>query len=81
MKTTVEISDSLLTEAWKIIAREQTTIRALVDEGLRRVIEERNRQKPFKLRKATFKGRGLQSGMADASWQQIRDTAYEGRGA
>lgn len=81
MKTTVEISDSLLAEARKITVRERTTVRALVDEGLRRVIQERNRQQQFKLRKATFKGKGLQSGMADASWQQIRDTAYEGRGA
>ena len=56
-------------------------VRALVEEGLRRVVAEHKRAKPFKLRKTSFKGSGLQPQMAGASWQQIRDAAYEGRGA
>lgn len=56
-------------------------MKALVEEGLRRVTAERKRAKPFKLRKVSFRGEGLQPGMAGASWQQIRDAAYEGRGA
>ena len=80
MKTTVEISNSLLEEARKLAAREGTTVRALVEEGLRRVVSERKRPAPFHLRKATYKGNGLHSHLAGASWDQIRDTAYEGRG-
>ncbi len=53
----------------------------LTVEGLRRIMADRKRTKPFKLRKASFKGSGLQPQMASASWQQIRDAAYEGRGA
>jgi hypothetical protein len=34
MKTTVEISDSLLREARKLARREGTTLRALVEQGL-----------------------------------------------
>ena len=81
MKTTVEIPDSLLKEVKNLAAREHTTVRALVEEGLRRITAERERAKPFKLRKVSFRGKGLQPGMAGASWQQIRDAAYKGRGA
>jgi hypothetical protein len=33
------------------------------------------------LRRATFKGRGLQAGVEGASWERLREMAYEGRGA
>jgi hypothetical protein len=81
MKTTVEIPDPLLEEARRLAAREGTTVRALVEEGLRRVIAERKRVGGFKLRRATFKGDGLRPDLAGASWERIRDAAYEGRGA
>jgi hypothetical protein len=81
MKTTVEIPDSLLDEVRRVASREGRTVRALVEEGLRRVLAERKRTRVFHLRKASFKGKGLQPHVAGASWEQIRDTAYEGRGA
>ncbi len=80
MKTTVDIPDSILEEARKLAAREGSTVRALVEQGLRRLISERKRTGVFRLRKATFKGEGLQPGAAGASWERIRDMAYEGRG-
>ena len=80
MKTTVDIPDSILEEARKLAAREGSTVRALVEQGLRRLISERKRPGVFRLRKATFKGEGLQPGAAGASWERIRDMAYEGRG-
>ena len=80
MKTTVEISDALLKEARKVAAREGTTVRAMVEQGLRQVLEQRKAAKAFRLRKATFKGNGLQPGVSGASWEKIREMAYEGRG-
>ena len=80
MKTTVDISDSLLEEARKQASREGTSVKALVEEGLRRIISNRKRKSVFRLRKATFKGKGLQPHAADASWEQIRDMTYQGRG-
>ena len=80
MKTTVHIPDSLLEEARKIASQEQTTIKALIEEGLRRTIDDRKHKRAFRLRKATFKGNGLQSDVADASWEKIRDLSYRGRG-
>ena len=81
MKTTVQIPDTLLEQAKRLASQEHTTVRALMEEGLRRLIAERKRAKPFKLRKVSFRGNGLQPQMAGADWRQIRDTAYEGRGA
>ncbi|HEV8306691.1 MAG TPA: type II toxin-antitoxin system VapB family antitoxin [Methylomirabilota bacterium] len=81
MKTTVEIPDSLLEEARRLAAREGTTVRALVEEGLRRLLAERKGAADFRLRRATFKGQGLQPDFVGAPWGRMRDTAYEGRGA
>lgn len=81
MKTTVEISDVLLHQARRLAAREHTTVKALVEEGLRHVVAERKRPSEFKLRKVTFGGRGLQPALREASWDQIRDLSYEGHGA
>jgi hypothetical protein len=81
MKTTLDIADPLLHEARKIAARERTTLRALVEQGLRKIIAERKTARPFRLRKVTFKGRGLVAELRGADWDKIRDLAYEGRGA
>lgn len=81
MKTTVEIPDALLEEARKVAAREGTTVRALVGEGLRRVLAERKRARSFRLRDASFQGSGLQPHVAGAPWERIRDMVYEGHGA
>jgi hypothetical protein len=81
MKTTVEISDPLLRDARKVAAREGTTLRALIEQGLLRILSEKKKPKrAFRLRDASFKGRGLHPEMQGATWEQIRDKIYEGRG-
>lgn len=80
MKTTLDISDPLLREARKIAARDRTTLRALVEQGLRQIIAERKAARPFRLRKVTFKGQGMAPELREADWDKIRDLAYEGRG-
>ena len=80
MKTTVDIPQSLLDEAKKLAANHRTTVKALIEEGLWRVIGEHQRSGVFRLRKATFKGEGLQPGMKGVSWENLRERAYEGRG-
>ncbi len=80
MKTTVEIADALISEAKKIAARDRTTMRTLIEEGLRHAIAERRRRAQFSLRKATFKGEGLSAEAAAAGWEKVRESAYEGRG-
>ncbi len=81
MKTTVEIPDSLLAQARAVASRERTTLRALIAEGLRRILGERRRAGRFRLRRVTVRGKGLQPDLRGASWDRIRDRAYEGRGS
>jgi len=80
MKTTIQIPDGLLTEAQRLAKREHTTLKALVQEGLRRVIDDHRRKRAFQLRKASFKGDGLAPAMEGAPWERFRDMTYEGRG-
>lgn len=81
MKTTVEISDSLLREARKLAAREGVSLRALLDRGLRLVLANATREAPFKLRRLTFKGKGLQAEFRGDRRREILHAAYENRGA
>jgi hypothetical protein len=64
MKTTVEISDPLLREVRELAAREGVTLRTLVERGLHRVIADTQRHAPFKLRRASFRGRGCRRSSA-----------------
>lgn len=76
MKTTVEISNSLLVEVKKLARRENTTVRALIEAGLRAVLRERRDRSDFRLRDVSFRGKGLQSAFQDEDWAKIRDAAY-----
>lgn len=81
MKTTIDISDALLDEARRAAAREGVTLRALVERGLREILGRAAGAKAFRLRNASFRGKGLQEAAHDAEWRRIRDQIYEGRGA
>ena len=77
MKTTIEIADALLAQAKAIAAEEGTTVRALVESGLRwKVAERRAHYGTFKLRDESFDGEGIAPDLRAASWERIRDLAY-----
>jgi hypothetical protein len=77
MKTTIHIADGLLAEAQAIAARDKTTLKDLVNEGLRNVVTARREPKPFKLKDGSFKGgKGLQPEFENASWAEIRAASY-----
>lgn len=80
MKTTVEISDALARQARDVAAREGTTLRELIEAGLRAVLRERRQKAGFRLRDGSFGGKGLQAEFRGADWERIREAAYEGRG-
>ncbi|OFZ99646.1 MAG: hypothetical protein A2Z64_08375 [Betaproteobacteria bacterium RIFCSPLOWO2_02_67_12] len=79
MKTTIEISDPLLRQAKRVAAKERTTVRALVEQGLRRELGARQRGARFRLRPVTVGGKGLQPGVTHA-WERLAALIYEGRG-
>lgn len=75
MKTTIEIADALLKEAKRLAEKEKTTVRALVEDGLRRVLDERKRKrKPYAFKLVTVKGSGLQPDLPE---DLPRELAYE----
>lgn len=80
MKTTLHIPDGLFEEARETARRENTTLKALVEEGLRRVLADRQNARAFRLRDASFDGQGLQPEFAGAPWEQFRAASYGGRG-
>jgi hypothetical protein len=80
MKTTIEISDSLLRDARRLAAQEGVTLRALVERGLHHIIAATPQQRAFKLRRASFKGNGLHEEFRNATWEQLREAAYQGHG-
>jgi hypothetical protein len=81
VKTTVEISDSLLREACKLAAREGVTLRTLIERGLRRVVADAGTRLPFKLGRASFNGKGLLPEHRGASWEKLCYLIYEDHGA
>jgi len=80
MKTTVDISTALLREARRRAAREGVTLETLIERGLRRVVSEAQPAAPFKLRRGSVKGEGLRPELRNASWDQLLELIYEGRG-
>ena len=81
MKTTIDVADALLREAREVATRDQTTLKELIHEGLRRVLDERRpRPKAFCLREIAPVGGEFQPEFAAGDWQRIRDAIYEGRG-
>ena len=80
MKTTIEISDALFDAAKGHARQRGTTLRALVEEGLRTVLDSRPGAAAFTLRDASVEGEGLRSDMREGGWDRIVKAAYEDRG-
>jgi hypothetical protein len=81
MKTTIEISTPLLRRARKLAARQGTTLRALVEEGLAKSIEARETAPAALPPLLVVGGKGLTPEFQEGGWDKIRDVIYEGRGA
>lgn len=80
MKTTIEISDDLARTAKAHVARENITLRALIERGLRLALGADREARHFILRDASVGGKGLKAPYSDADWARIRESIYEGRG-
>jgi hypothetical protein len=81
VKTTVEISDALFERARDAAQRDGTTLRALVEEGLRSALERREARSVYRWPDLSVGGEGLQPGLEEGDWARVRDLVYEGRGA
>lgn len=80
MKTTIELADDLVERARAHATKEKTTLRALVERGLRGVLDADERPVAFRLRDASVGGEGLCPEFRGTGWHRVREAAYEGRG-
>ena len=81
MKTTIEINDALLLQAKRLAAERHQTLKSILEAALRQFLDtDSGVQTPFRLRKHTFSGCGLQSNSFEEDWDSIREQIYEGRG-
>lgn len=77
MKTTIDIADDLIKRARLVQQREHVTFRALVEEGLRSILEKR--AKPGKKYKfdPVVVGKAYMPGMAVPDFSRILDEAND----
>jgi len=81
MKTTVKIAEDLFARTLEVAQREGTTLRALIEEGLRIVLAQREQKSSYRWPDLSVGGEGLASGVEEGSWEPVRDQIYAGRGA
>jgi predicted transcriptional regulator len=74
IKTTIELSDALFHSAKELASKSQTTMRALVEEGLRRVLDDAQTktQPAIKFKDASVRG-GEMLISAPRKWQKLED--------
>ena len=79
MKTTMDLPDELFREVQRVARDEGVSMKSLMEEGLRAVLERRRGAGRFRLPDASVDGNGLQPEFRDASWEQLRAAAYGDR--
>jgi Arc/MetJ family transcription regulator len=79
MKTTIDVSDALLARAKRHARRVGKPLRALVEEGLRRVLESGSAPAGYRLPDRSVGRRGKPNPLERLSWQDLRDEIYGGR--
>ncbi len=80
MKTTLDINDDLAKQAKALASKQGTTLRAIIEQGIRLKLDEVKTRKPYRLADKSVQGKGLQSEFQDSTWMEIREAAYEDRG-
>jgi hypothetical protein len=80
MKTTIDLPEPLLREAQELARAEGTTLRALVEDGLRATLARRRAGERFRLPDASVDGRGLRPEFEGAGWEEMRAAIYGDRG-
>jgi hypothetical protein len=76
LKTTVDIADDLLLRAKQQARSSRTTLRSLIEEGLREMLGRAATAKRRPIKPVTFRGKGLQREFSCKGWDAIRDASY-----
>ena len=80
MKTTIELPDDLLERSKAVARRENSTLKALIEEGLHLALRARSRKPAATFALQPFQGDGLSPDFAGAGWETLRDEIYRDRG-
>jgi len=81
VNSTIEIPDSLFRRLKSLAAERRTTLKALVQAAIRQMVGSGSRrQRGFRLRQASVRGKGVQPGIREGRWADFRSLIYEGQG-
>lgn len=81
MKTTVELSDAILTELKQAALEKGATMRELIESALRIYLDHnKTASSQYRFKNHSFKGNGVCEGIEEGAWEKIRGQIYEGRG-
>jgi hypothetical protein len=76
VKTTLDIQDALLLRAKRLSKRTGRPLRALVEEGLRLVLDPVARAEPYDMPDCSVGEPGGHNPLEAFSWQDLRDEIY-----
>jgi hypothetical protein len=79
MKTTVEIQAALLERARRHAKKQGKPLRAIIEEGLRRVLEAEAAPTAYRLPDRSVGEPGAANPLELLSWQDLRDEIYGDR--
>jgi len=79
VKTTVEIPDALLDRARRHARRSGRPVRALIEEGLRLVLQAESPGATYRLPDRSVGDAAGPNPLESLSWQDLRDEIYAGR--
>jgi hypothetical protein len=76
VKTTLDIQDALLERAKRHAKRVRRPLRAIVEDGLRRVLSETSPREAYRLRDASVGDPGAPDPLEAFTWQDLRAEIY-----
>ncbi len=79
MKTTIDIQDALFERAKRHAKRVRRPLRAIVEEGLRRVLSDRTARGAYKIPDASVGDPSATDPLEALSWPELRDEIYGAR--
>ncbi len=79
MKTTIEIADALLERARRHARKSGRPLRAVVEDGLRRVLDAQVLPPDYEMPDCSVGQPGGRNPLASYSWAELRDEIYGGR--
>jgi hypothetical protein len=76
MKITIDISDALLERAKRLARGRGVPLRAVIEDGLRRVLEERPAEKCYELPDLSVGSLDAANPVESLTWPELRDAIY-----